>query len=189
MVIYVDGCSYTAGYGLDPQYSLSALLSQHFGNTTIIDKSYVGKSNYSMALDLYNQTADLYIIGWTYHARIEFDFDKCVVQSAPSRSSIRMDHNEFFEKEYEILTDKFFKYNSRYDKISDYFIDSSAALTRANGARTCYFSWEKRACNEQLLYPKFKSKYRQQDTPDWKNTGHLTQQGMEILANMVLAHI
>lgn len=94
MNIYVDGCSYTAGYNLDPAYSLANLVAKRLG-ATVIDKSRVGRSNYSMALDLHStkEKFDLYIVGWTFNARMEFDLDSRIVDGAAARSQISLGNN------------------------------------------------------------------------------------------------
>lgn len=188
MNIYVDGCSYTAGYNLDKKYSLASLVGNYL-NAEVVDKSRVGKSNYSIALDLYTNTEkfDLYIIGWTYSSRIEFDLDSYIVDGSSSRINIDLGNNpngEYLENEYSILQSKFFRYASRMPVLSNYFIDTSALLLADQ--KYCFFSWEQRNTKQNLFYPIISKEYRQQDTENWQHTGHLTKHGMEKLANMVL---
>jgi hypothetical protein len=186
MKIYVDGCSYTAGYGLDKKYSLGSLLSS-LGAVT--DCSYVGKSNYAIALDTYKvvDDFDLYIIGWTFNNRFEFNFDGIIAESSETRDGINfgnISNGEFFEKEYKELQKRFFRYSSRFSIFSNYLVDSTAALLR--NKKIIFFSWEKRKCNTVLLYPQFSKDYRQQDMPNWANNGHLNESGMKLLTDIVI---
>ncbi len=186
MKIYIDGCSYTAGYGLDKKYSLGSLLSS-LGAVT--DCSYVGKSNYAIALDTYKvvDDFDLYIIGWTFNNRFEFDFDGNIAESSATRDGINfgnIPNGEFFEKEYKELQKRFFRYSSRFSMFSDYLVDSTAALLQ--NKKIIFFSWEKRKCNTVLLYPQFSIDCRQQDMPNWINYGHLNESGMKLLSDIVI---
>jgi hypothetical protein len=186
MKIYVDGCSYTAGHGLDKKYSLGSLLLS-MGEVT--DCSYVGKSNYAIALDTYEvvNNFDLYIIGWTFNNRFEFNFNENIVESSETRDGINFENipnGEFFEKEYRELQKRFFRYSSRFSIFSDYLIDSTAKLLQSK--KIIFFSWEKRKCNTDLLYPQFTKDYRQQDMPNWVNNGHLNESGMTLLTDIII---
>ena len=189
MNIYVDGCSYTYGYGLDRRFSLANLLS-----ADSIDKSYAGKSNYSIALDLYesNLTSDLYVIGWTYSDRTEFNFNNKIIQTNASRTKIRLDdleNAEYFEKEYHELQSRFYRYSSRQNVLSDFFIDSVASILTEKNKKFIFFSWEQRNCKTQILYPEIVDDYRQQDIAGWETIGHLTEDGMRYLANIIMEKI
>ena len=134
MKIYVDGCSLTYGYGLDREYSLSNLLKTKL-DIEIDDYSYPSKSNYTIALDLYSTKIDydLYIIGWTYSSRIEFNINGTIIECIPSKTHIglgNIPNGEFFEKEYNVLQNKFYRYASRLDVLSDFFIDSTASILK-----------------------------------------------------------
>lgn len=52
MKIYVDGCSWTAGFGLSEGNSLADFISREDRTITVYDFSYSGKSNSSMLDDL-----------------------------------------------------------------------------------------------------------------------------------------
>lgn len=195
MRLYVDGCSYTAGYGLDPCYSLASLLGKelNLSKASIIDNSYPGKSNYAMALDLYSMTeqCDYYVIGWSYSNRYEFLMDDTIVTSSISKNKINLgnrlnEDGEFLEKEYTELQSRFFKYSSRLSTLSDYLIDSSAAMLTNTNKKFCYFSWEQRKVNTTIIYPFFGKQYRQKDTPEWGKSGHLNEEGMALLAKQIL---
>jgi hypothetical protein len=186
---YVDGCSYTAGHGLNPAYSLASIISREL-KVSVVDNSRTGKSNYAMALDLYsaNTNFDYYVIGWTYHSRFEFQMDNVKVDSTATRDNIFIDHpaGEMLENEYKELQPRFFKYASRLHRLSDYLVDSSSAMLSNMNKKFCYFSWERRIVKTDILYPKFEKEFRQNDTPNWKTTGHLTADGMEKLAKIIL---
>jgi hypothetical protein len=186
---YVDGCSYTAGHGLNPAYSLASIISREL-KVSVVDNSRTGKSNYAMALDLYsaNTNFDYYVIGWTYHSRFEFQMDNVKVDSTATRDNIFIDHpaGEMLENEYKELQPRFFKYASRLHRLSDYLVDSSSAMLSNMNKKFCYFSWERRIVKTDILYPRFEKEFRQNDTPNWKTTGHLTTDGMEKLAKIIL---
>lgn len=189
MKVYVDGCSYTAGYGLDKKFSLANIISRKTG-WQVSDFSFEGKSNYAMALDLYKSAPyDIYVIGWTFHARIEYNLDDIIVQGSPSRNEIRLNtpSGEFCENEYKELNSRFFKYINRFNVLSDFLIDSSALLL--NDKKYCFFSWESRNVNTNLLRPLLSKEFRQKDTVHWETTGHLTEQGMNQLSDIVLTKL
>ena len=193
MHLYVDGCSYTAGYRLDPHYSLAKLLGQelNLSDASIVDNSYQAKSNYAMALDLYSMVEqyDYYVIGWTYSNRYEFQMGDTRIKTMVAKDKITLENHparEFLEKEYIELQSRFFKYSSRLSMLSDYLIDSSAAMLTNMNKRFCYFSWEPRKVNTTIMYPFFDKNFRQKDTPDWEKCGHLTEEGMTLLAKQIL---
>ena len=84
------------------------------------------------------------------------------------------------------MQNRFFKYASRLPQLSDYFVDASGALL--DNCKYRFFSWEPRRTKQFLLYPAIGKGYRQQDTPNWQTTGHLTEQGMIKLTDMLLDH-
>jgi hypothetical protein len=183
--IYVDGCSYVYGQGLDRQHSLANLLS-----INNVDMSCTGKSNYAIALDLYASklNCDIYIIGWTFSNRTEFNFDNNIIQSSSSRTAVGLGdipNGEYLENEYKILQDKFYRYSSRQDVLSDFFIDATASMLTKQNKKFIFISWENRNCQTSILYPNITSNYRQKDTATWKTTGHLTKEGMLYLADLI----
>lgn len=187
MRIYVDGCSYTAGHGLAKRFSLASLMAQC--GHDVIDKSRVGKSNYSMALDLHAEQNDFdfYVIGWTYAQRVEYQFDDVRIDGSVSQLDIGLGNHlmgDFLEKEYKELNARFFRYISRFDNFSDFAVDSCAALLSRRTIK--FFSWEERRCTTPLMYPKFDQSHRQQDTENWQTVGHLNEAGMHKLCNMIL---
>ena len=190
--LYVDGCSYTYGYGLDRQYSLANLLTT--AEDIVTDHSAVGKSNYAIALDLYESilSSDVYIIGWTFSDRTEFNLDNNIIQASVSRTDIGLgavSNAEYLEKEYHTLQNKFYRYASRQDILSDFFVDATASMLAKQNKKFIFFSWESRNCKSQILYPYVASNYRQQDMTDWQSVGHLTKDGMQHLANIIAEKI
>ncbi len=187
--VYVDGCSYTAGYGLSSQYSLAKLIEAQ--GYTVTDQSAVGKSNYSMALDLYQASRhDFYVVGWTFSPRMEYVLDNQTIFASASMTEIGLgDHplGDYLEQEYREFNSRFFKYISRFDMFSDFLVDSTSALLGPD--RCCFFSWEKRNSQTAVLYPVFGSEHRQQDVKQWQQLGHLNEQGMTKLSEIVLTNL
>lgn len=174
-----------AGYGLNVNYSVASLLAD-IGQ--VVDKSKPGKSNYAIALDTYKhiEDFDLYIIGWTFSNRFEFNIDGHIVESSASRADIsfgEIPSGEFLEKEYNTLQKRFFKYSSRLDSLSDYLVDATGLFLKDKNK--VFLSWEQRRCKTNLIYPRFSKEYRQNDTPNWTQFGHLTESGMTLLANII----
>ena len=68
--LYLDGCSFTFGLGLDSKHTLGYLF-QHHGDYVVTNKSRVGKSNLAITMDAYNnfQNHDTIILGFTYASR------------------------------------------------------------------------------------------------------------------------
>jgi hypothetical protein len=95
-------------------------------------------------------------------------------------------NGEYLEQEYQILHNKFYKYASRQQQLSDLFIDASARMLKEQNKKFVFFSWERRNCKSNVLYPLISSEYRQHDTPLWETNGHLTEQGMQHLANIIM---
>jgi len=189
MNIYVDGCSYTYGYGLDRKFSLANLLSTN-SDYTVTDKSEGSKSNYAMILDLYSTKTeyDLYIINWTFNYRLELKMGNSIVNMTASRTpDIVTFDDTFFEKEYDILRDKFFRYASRYHKLNDFFVDAAANLLKMNNKKFIFSTWEPKCCKEKLLYlpNKFSKNFRQNDCTNWEQVGHLNSAGMELFAEII----
>lgn len=189
MRVYVDGCSYTAGHGLESKYSLANLIA--LSGHEVVDRSREGKSNYAMALDLYSQPAfDFYVVGWTFSHRIEYQLDDQTIDGAIARPEIGLGNHpsgDILESEYRELNKRFFRYASRFELFSDFLIDSSAALIGHD--RFVFFSWEKRNCKTDLLYFDFDESYRQSDMPNWRQHGHLTQQGMIKMSEIITPKI
>lgn len=187
--IYVDGCSYTAGYGLSSQFSLANLLKAQ--GYTVTDRSVVGKSNYSIALDLYQAPKhDFYVLGWTFSSRMEYALGDQKILASASMTEIGLgDHplGDYLEQEYREFNSRFFKYVGRFDKFSDFLVDATSALLGPENC--CFFSWEQRNSRTTVLYPVFGSEYRQADVRDWQRCGHLNEQGMIKLSELILKNL
>ena len=143
MTLYVDGCSFAYGAGLDRKYSLSNLIG---GN---VDKSYGGKSNQSILHDLYLNidNHDTFVISMSYSDRfVLFDGGSRISILPSIESGLSMLAGTPYEQTYKeyhkilyTLYDKEF-----YSKLSDATADSIILLLDAFKKKFVIFTWERR---------------------------------------------
>jgi hypothetical protein len=183
--IYVDGCSYTYGLGLDRKFSLANLLG------ATVDLSRPGKSNVAMIQDLHANILDydIFVIGFTFSSRYLFSYNDVAIDMHASSSDIYLgdDPNaQSHEHEYQKLHSLFYKFSTieSFNQRSDFMIDAALALLQQQSKTAVIFSWEPRDLvnHDRVFYPRklISSNFNQSKT-NW----HLTAQGMEILANLV----
>ena len=80
-MIYVDGCSFTYGLGVDRKYAIGNQLNAD------LDLSRAGKSNIAMVTDLYENINrfDTFVIGFTFPNRYTFYNNSDPVDINPSK--------------------------------------------------------------------------------------------------------
>jgi len=180
--IYVDGCSYVYGQGLDRSSSLGALL----GATT--DNSRPAKSNIAISEDLYHAVKldyDWYIVGYTFSNRYSFSLDRKPIDIYSSNDEyvLEFEQDEIQLKQLHRLY-YYFSDVSKLDQRSDYLVDSSIALLEQQNKKFVMFSWEPRTIinSEKIFYPRqlISNDYCQSQT-----NRHLTESGMQLLANII----
>lgn len=180
--IYVDGCSYVYGQGLDRSSSLGALL----GATT--DNSRPAKSNIAISEDLYHAVKldyDWYIVGYTFSNRYSFSLDRKPIDiySSTDEYVLEFEQDEIQLKQLHRLY-YYFSDVSKLDQRSDYLVDSSIALLEQQNKKFVMFSWEPRTIinSGKIFYPRqlISNDYCQSQT-----NRHLTESGMRILANII----
>jgi hypothetical protein len=181
MSLYVDGCSFVYGEGLPRELSLANLL-----NATI-DKSEKGKSNMAIFEDVYsNITAyDTFVIGFTYSNRYTFYDPRTNTRkhSGPGKyiTDVQMNFDSDVDTKYIELM-KLFLYFSDIKTLelrSDIYASSIIDLLHKHNKKYFLFGWERRnITNGNIFYPMFSKNFR---LPD----GHLNEQGMKLLSNMV----
>jgi hypothetical protein len=90
MLIYLDGCSWVAGAGLNPDKNLANSIAKIDPSITVIDFSYNGKSNDSIFEDVFNNRnilnkIDRYVIGlstpFRYCIHTDDDFRIDIIQN------------------------------------------------------------------------------------------------------------
>ena len=182
--IYVDGCSYTYGLGLDRQHSLGVLLGAHE------DRSRPGKSNIAMVEDLYQslgQEFDTYVVGFTFSSRFLFNINNHEIDMHPGNDEVflgNINGSTQLENEYKLLHQYFYKFSTveSFDARSDFIVDSTIALFKTLNKRFVVYSWEPRKTINEVLYPRnyIPKKYNQSRT-NW----HLTESGMIKLKELI----
>jgi hypothetical protein len=181
--LYVDGCSFTYGQGLDRKFSIG----NQIGAT--LDLSTPGKSNTAMAVDLYKNihNFDVFVIGLTYPSRYTFYDGDTPVHLTPGTNNIDLltghPMGEFIETTYP----RFYKVlwaltnSDEMRALSDFYINAIIRLLEDNKKQYVIYSWEALACtNKNYFVPRFHT-ITQYRLPD----GHLNEQGMTELANTI----
>jgi hypothetical protein len=125
--LYLDGCSYTYGPGLDSKHTLGYLF-QHSGEYIVTNKSRPGKSNLAIAIDAYNnfKNYDTVVLGFTYASRFYLKAYNHNIDFLATRQEIEID-DSINGHQLEIAYKEFHKYfftlfesyrtttNSRFD--------------------------------------------------------------------------
>ncbi len=182
--IYVDGCSYTYGLGLDREYSLGKLLDAN------VDMSRPGKSNIAIVEDLQQalwRDYDTFVIGFTFSSRFLFNINDTQIDMHPNSNELFLgdvENSQQLEEEYKLLHKYFYKFSTveSFDARSDFLIDSTVALLKTLNKKFVVYSWEKRKTLSEILYPRnyILKKYNQSI-----NNHHLTEQGMLQLKDLI----
>lgn len=175
MSLYVDGCSYAAGFGLDKSFSLGSLLNANY------DASYSGKSNQSIFHDVYSNLHkfDRFVISLTYPLRFQI-FDAGVrIPVLPSENGVahRLKDTEYekpyinFHKILYSLIDENF-----YETLSDAIAESIITLFKHHNKKYLIYSWagrENYLSSEIIFLSPFPSEEFR--LPDGR---HLNEKGM-----------
>lgn len=186
--LYLDGCSYTYGLGLDSKHTLGHLF-QYQGEYIVTNKSRPGKSNLAIAIDAYSnfKNCDTIVLGFTYASRFYLKSHNHDIDFLISRKEIDIVdsvNGEQLEMTYKEFHKYFFTlFESPFDNnLSDMIIDSIISHMCAQGKKVVCFSWEQRTTTNKLLYPFISTKMR---LPD----GHLNEDGTKYLYNMLQREI
>jgi hypothetical protein len=183
--LYLDGCSYTAGYGLQPQYTLAQLFSTEAGYS-VINKSRTGKSNLAIALDAYKNchNADIIVLGFTFASRFYIKYQEHDLDFAAPREKILITNDELnadqLEKSYADFHKCYYTLGeeSYFNNVSDFLIDGICSYILQQNKQLICFSWETRKTVTPILYPHISTTLR---LPD----GHLNIEGTRYLYNMI----
>ena len=152
--IYVDGCSFTYGQGLDRKYSVGNLLNAD------IDKSRPGKSNTAMVTEIYPDIDlyDIFIIGFTFPSRYTFYNDNMPIEVQPGKKFLDrlIGHpiGEFIEKTYP----QFFKVlwsltnEEKLTTLTDFYINSLISLLKEKNKKYVIYSWGNAECSDQYFF-------------------------------------
>lgn len=176
--LYVDGCSFTYGEGLDRKYSLANLLSAD------IDMSHPGKSNSNIIYDTYRHIndADIFVVGFTFSNRTTLWHNEMPIGINPTTVELsrlyRHPAGEILEEKYKDFHKIFYTlFNDNYQHtISDFFIDGLVEILRQQQKKIIVFSMEKRNCINDVFYP---------DINDQLPDGHYNETGMKKLSEAI----
>ena len=180
MRLYVDGCSYTYGYGLSREYSLAQLFKSLGLYSDVCDKSRPGKSNNAIfyhTLENKNDF-DIYILGFTFDNRTHLKFRDQDIDSHLSKNfkfNYQGEWDSLLENECAELNRAFYNLHDSnyYKKFNDFLVDSLITKLRSNNKIVIPFSWQHRSTDFDIFYPIYGKKY-------WisESDSHLNKDGM-----------
>jgi hypothetical protein len=157
MRLYLDGCSFTYGLGLEHEHTLAGLWQDQY---QVINKSRPGKSNLAIALDAFENipSCDIAVIGWTFSARSYLRYQKYDIDLLPSRTVVELPFEQDTKTISDIYTDLHRNFYSLHDtdfadQTSNFLIASIANLCRVEQKKSAFFSIEKRKTNAKIYYP------------------------------------
>jgi len=173
--ILLDGCSLTYGLGLPADQTLE----HHFLQCgyEVMNLSRPGKSNHSIALDIYNNIdyADILVVGWTFSARWHVRYRQQDIDLLPTREHLELPHaldSEGVEKSYQELHKALYSLfdSTHWDQTSNMLVDNTAALAAQRMKKIVFFSFESRSTQCAIYRPHVMSSHR-------LPCGHLNQAG------------
>jgi hypothetical protein len=180
--LYLDGCSFTYGQGIDRKKSLGSLFA-NLGDYNVLDNSRPGKSNMAIANDTYQNFSkyDVFILGFTYSSRFGIKYHNQNLDFFAGfhgqgldlePHDLDMAHTEFYKYFYSVFGPPY------SDDLSNMLIDCLISFLISQNKKVLGFSWEKRNTTHQLFYPYIAPINRLKD-------GHLNVNGMEKLYHML----
>jgi hypothetical protein len=178
--LYLDGCSYTYGLGLDSADTLAGRWSSEY---EVINKTRTGKSNLAIALDTFEniQNCDLVVIGWTYSSRSYLKYQNYDIDLLPTRPIVELPFKRDTKVMSDIYTDLHRNFYALHDTAfagqhSDFLISSIKCMCEKYQKKSVFFSWERRKIDFDMYYPTLHPKML---LPD----GHLNVNGTTHLYN------
>lgn len=189
MRLYLDGCSYTFGLGLDANQTLEHLFV-HNGGYTVTNKSRNGKSNLAIAMDAYAnyKDHDIIVLGFTFSGRFYIKCHDCDIDFQPRfwqpYYGTEKQYSAALENEYKEFHKIFYSLYHRpfCDEHSDFLIDTLCFFLQSQGKKVIAFSWEKRNTNFDVFYPYIPSKYLLPNN-------HYNAEGTKLLYDMLNTRI
>jgi hypothetical protein len=167
--IYLDGCSFTYGVGIDKNQSLEQLFINQ-GQYDVINYSRPGKSNLAIAMDTYKNLSncDIAILGFTFSSRFYLNTHNTDIDFLSSKQHLETT-NKLNGDQLELAYQEFHKYfytlyqTPFCDQFSDFLIDGLCSYVLSQGKKLVCYSWEPRTTQYPLLYPYFSPKMYQPD--------------------------
>ena len=174
MRLYLDGCSFTYGLGLEHQHTLAGLWQDQY---EVINKSRPGKSNLAIALDAFENipSCDVVVIGWTFSSRSYLKYQKYDIDLLPTRTVVELPFEQDTKLMSDIYTDLHRNFYALYDSEfadhnSNFLISSIDNLCKIEQKKSAFFSIEKRKTNVKLYYPTISPAMRLSDG-HWNRLG------------------
>lgn len=178
--LYLDGCSFTYGFGLEESQRLQAQFENAGYDVTNLSRP--GKSNMAIVLDTFNNinNFDRFVLGFTYSSRYYLKFRNTDIDLISSRFTLDTLEIAEIEEVYKDLHKLFYiLHDTHYwDNVSDMLVDNLLANLKLQLKTVFSFSWEKRITTHQLYYPVILSGERLSD-------GHLNSVGTQKLFNHI----
>jgi hypothetical protein len=180
--LYIDGCSMTYGYGLSRTQSLGHLFHED-GGYEVLDMSRPGKSNMSIAVDVYKhyKNYDAFVIGWTYSNRFGIRYRDQNIDFFSGFQGNQRNHEPHALDQAFVQVYKFFYtvFEPPFcDDLSDMMIDGTLSFLSSQGKEVRAFSWEHRNITNKVHYPYIGPHLRLDD-------GHLNSEGTKELYNFL----
>jgi hypothetical protein len=169
--LYLDGCSFTHGVGLEPCDTLAERWSSEY---KVVNKTRPGKSNLAIALDAFEniQNCDVVVIGWTFCARSYLKYQNQHFDLLPRFDTSKMsDSYKKLHRIFYALHDTAFA-----GQYSDFLVSSIKCMCEKYQKKSVFFSWENRNVDCDIYYPNISSKMRFPDS-------HLNADGTTHLYN------
>jgi hypothetical protein len=185
--ILIDGCSFTYGLNLLREETLE----HHFieSGYEVLNLSRPGKSNYAIALDVYNniEYCDIALVGWTFSSRWHLRYHKHNIDLSASREYIELPHvmdAALMEQSYQTLHKSLYSMfdTTHWDQFSNMLVDNTAALLKQKNKNTVFFSFEPRTTYCKVYHPHVAAGHR-------LPCGHLNANGTTHLFNNLTALI
>jgi len=159
MKLYLDGCSFTYGLGLEAKDTLASLFTRN--GYTVNNQARNGKSNLAIVMDAYKNfhDHDVVVLGFTYSGRFHLRYQDIDLDFQPNFYPMavpRQDYNSAgLEQAYENFHKYFYTlYQAPFcDELSDCIIDNLCTAIRSAGKTLVAFSWEQRKIKNTLIYP------------------------------------
>lgn len=182
--LYLDGCSFTYGLGLESFDTLASLFAIN-GEYIVTNNSRPGKSNMAIAMDAYKNCKehDIVILGFTYSSRFYLNYNNNDIDFLNTRyqleSSDQLNGHQL-ESAYKEFRKYFYTlFETPFcDKYSDFLIDTVCSYITSQGKKVIAFSWEKRKTDFNLLYPYIPPNMRLPDR-------HLNKEGTMYLYKLI----
>lgn len=182
--LYLDGCSFTFGLGLDDHDTLAGRWNSEY---EVINKTRPGKSNLAIALDAFEniQNCDVVVIGWTFSSRNYLKYHEYDIDLLPSSTVDSLPFDRYTDQHTKLIYDTYtdlhhncyilhdVKFANHH---SDFLVSSIKAMCEKYQKKTVFFSWECRKTDFEIYYPAIPPKMRLAD-------GHLNADGTAHLHN------